>query len=98
MNFSIIKRILGWILLFETIFFAVPLITAVIYWEEAFFSFLISMFLCLVIGGLCLIGKPKQTEIYAKEGCVIVALCWIVMSLFVALPFYFSGAIPGTHD
>ena len=98
MNFSIIKRILGWILLFETIFFAVPLITAVIYWEEAFFSFLISMFLCLVIGGLCLIGKPKQTEIYAKEGCVIVALCWIVMSLFGALPFYFSGAIPSYVD
>lgn len=98
MNFSIIKRILGWILLFETIFFAVPLITAAIYWEEAFFSFLISMFLCVVMGGLCLIGKPKQTEIYAKEGCVIVALCWIVMSLFGALPFYFSGAMPSYID
>lgn len=98
MNFSIIKRILGWILLFEAVFFMVPLITAAIYWEEAFFSFMISMFLCAVIGGLCLIGKPKQTEIYAKEGCVIVALCWIVMSLFGALPFYFSGAIPSYVD
>ena len=91
MNFSIIKRILGWILLFEAIFFLVPLITAVIYWEAEFFSFLISMLLCGLLGGFCLIGKPKNPNIYTKEGCVIVALCWIVMSLFGALPLFFSG-------
>ena len=98
MNFSIIKRTLGWILLFEAIFFLVPLITAIVYWEEAFFSFLISIAICAALGGLCIIGKPKNTSLYAKEGCVIVALCWIVMSLFGALPFYLSGKIPSYID
>lgn len=98
MNFCIIKRTLGWILLFEAIFFAVPLITAAVYWEEEFFSFLISMLVCGVFGGLCIVGKPKNTSIYAKEGFVIVALCWIVLSLFGALPFVLSGAIPSYVD
>lgn len=91
MNFSIIKRTLGWILLFEAVFFLVPMITAAIYWEEEFFAFMISMVICGVLGGFCLIGKPKNTNIYAKEGCVIVALSWIVISLFGALPLFFSG-------
>lgn len=98
MNFSIIKRVLGWILLFEAIFFLVPMITAIVYWESAFFSFMITMFICIIIGILCLIGKPKNNTIYAKEGFVIVALCWIVISIFGALPFVFSGTIPNYID
>lgn len=98
MNFSVIKRVLGWMLLFEGLFLLLPLVTAIIYWEAAFFSFLITIGLCGAIGGLCLLGKPKKLDIYAKEGCIIVALCWIVMSLFGALPFYFSGKIPSYID
>ena len=41
MNFGIIKKTVGWILLFEAAFFLVPLITAAIYWEKDFFTFLI---------------------------------------------------------
>ena len=33
--------------------------------------------------------------IHAREGFVITALGWIVISLFGALPFYLSGSIPG---
>ena len=33
--------------------------------------------------------------IHAREGFVITALGWIVISLFGALPFYLSGVIPG---
>ena len=92
MNFSAIRRILGWILLFEGIFLFVPLLTAAIYWEKEFFIFLICIALCGGVGGLCLIKKLKNNEIYAKEGIVITALCWIALSLFGALPLYLSGA------
>ncbi|MBR2341142.1 MAG: TrkH family potassium uptake protein [Clostridia bacterium] len=91
MNYSIIKRTLGALLIFEAVFLALPLVTAAIYWEEAFFSFLISIALCLGVGKLCMLGKPKKQTIYNKEGFVIVALSWVVLSLFGALPFYFSG-------
>ena len=99
MNFLIIKRMLGWLLVFEAIFFLVPLITALVYGETAcIIAFLVSIAICLVIGGVCLIGKPKDESLYAKEGFVIVALSWIVMSLFGALPFVISGAIPNYID
>lgn len=98
MNFSIIKRTVGWILLFEAIFFTVPMLTAIVYWEREFFYFLLCAGICLAVGGLLLIGKPKNRNIYAKEGFVIVALCWIVMSIFGCLPFLFSGAIPSFID
>lgn len=88
MNFRVIKRTLGWLLLFEAIFLLLPTVTAVAYWEKEFFIFLISATVCAGVGGLCLIGKLKNGSIYAKEGFVIVALSWIVMSLFGALPFF----------
>ncbi len=98
MNFGIIKRTVGWILLFEAAFFLVPLITAAIYWEAEFFAFLICMGICAALGGLCLIGKPKSDKIYAKEGFIITALCWIVLSAFGALPFVLAGTIPNYID
>ena len=42
--------------------------------------------------------KPKNSLYFAKEGFVIVALSWIVMSIFGALPFVISGEIPNFTD
>ena len=88
MNYSVIKRIIGWLLVFESFFLLVPACTAVIYEEwETLESILSTLLLCLALGGVCMLGKPKNPAIYAKEGMVIVALSWIVLSLFGALPF-----------
>ena len=38
--------------------------------------------------------SPANTAIYAREGLVIVALAWVLMSVFGALPFIISGDIP----
>lgn len=91
MNYSMVKYTLGWILLFESIFLAVPLITAIVYWEAAFFAFLASMAICLGLGLLLTHKKPTDSTIYAKEGFVIVSLCWVVLSLFGTLPFMLTG-------
>lgn len=98
MNFSMIRRTLGFLLIFEGAFLFLPLMTAAIYRESEFFIFLLTISLCLGVGAACTLGKPKKETIYAKEGFVIVALSWIVLSLFGALPFYFSGAIPSYVD
>ena len=99
MNFSVIKRTLGWLLLFETIFFLVPILTALCYGEIAELNaFLLSALICVALGCICLIGTVKKTELYAKEGMVIVALSWIIFSLFGALPFWISGSIPSYID
>ena len=50
MNYSMIKYTLGWLLMFMGVFFTVPLITAAIYWEPAFFSFLIMIAISVGLG------------------------------------------------
>ena len=98
MNYSMIKHTLGWLLLFETAFFAVPLITAIAYKESAFFGFLLAMAITAALGALLVYKKPKDTAIYARDGFVIVALSWMVMSIFGALPFLFTGATKSFID
>ena len=39
MNFAIIKRTLGWILIFEALFFVIPIITGLAYQETQTLSF-----------------------------------------------------------
>lgn len=111
MNIKMIRYTLGWILLFEAGFLIVPLITAIVYsvlgtnqpelynteWW-AMWSILISMGICLAIGLLFVLNKPKNTALYARDGLVIVALSWITLSAFGALPFVISGSIPNYID
>ena len=40
------------------------------------------------------VTPPKDKSINSKEGIMIVALSWIVLSILGAIPFYVSGEIP----
>ena len=93
MNFSIIRKTLGALLVFEAIFLLVPSVTALCYqeWTELLI-FLGCAAGCLVLGGLSAWRKPKDPHMYAKEGFVIVALAWITMSLFGCLPLFLTGS------
>jgi trk system potassium uptake protein TrkH len=42
--------------------------------------------------------RPRKKALYAREGYLTVALCWIIVSLIGCLPFLFSGAIPRFAD
>ncbi|SHK07175.1 TrkH family potassium uptake protein [Hespellia stercorisuis] len=94
MNYSIIRYILGWVLTLESIFMLLPCVVAVIYQESAGYSFLIVALICFVLGTLIIRKKPKNQVYFAREGFVTVALSWIVMSFFGALPFVINGDIP----
>ena len=61
MNFKMISYILGWILIFESLFMIVPSVTAVCYGESALWYFLITAAVCLAIGGL-LIRKSRNAS------------------------------------
>lgn len=98
MNFRMIAYILGWILVFESLFMAAPLITAVCYGETEFWHFLLSAGICLLIGWFMIRKKPERSQLYSREGNVIVALSWILLSIFGAIPFYISGAVPSYLD
>ena len=98
MNYRIIICIIGKVLMFESLFMAPALLTAFIYREKSGFAILISMIICALAG--CILSKKKYTRkaMYAREGFVAVALCWIVLSAFGALPFVISKEIPSFVD
>ena len=99
MNYSIIKRTLGWLLIFEAVFMLVPTLTAVVYSEwDTLWGILASIGACLLVGVLFLIGKTDNVSVYAKEGMVIVASSWVILSLFGALPFWLTREIPSYID
>ena len=85
-------------MLFESAFLSLPCLIALIYHEKKGFSFWIMLFVCLIIGILFVMKKPKKTVYYAKEGFLTVAISWIVMSFFGALPFVINGDIPSVVD
>ena len=99
MNFSMIIYVLGWVLKLEAGIMILPIICALIYQEFwAVQALAVSAVLSLVIGTLATVKGPKRTDYYAREGFVICALSWIVMSLIGALPFYLTGTIPSYID
>lgn len=98
MNYGIIIHIIGSVLNFEAAFMLPALLTALIYKEKAGYSLLITILLCLLFGVLLTRKKVKNKCMYAREGFVAVALCWIVLSAFGALPFVIAGSIPSYID
>ncbi len=98
MNYRMILYSLGWILNFEALFLAPSLIVALIYRESAGISILITAVICAAVGSLIVLRKPKRLKIFAREGFIITALSWILLSIFGALPFVMSGYIPSMVD
>jgi len=98
MNYKIITYTLGWVLKIEGVCLILPLICGLLYREKNLTPFIISILLCFIVGFLLTLKSPKKKTMYAKEGFIIVALSWIVMSIFGALPFYLSGYIKSFID
>lgn len=98
MNTKMVRYILCRMLGVEAALLLVPVLVAVIYQEKCGIVFLIP------IGILCLLfwvagrKRPEHGQIYGKEGMVIVALAWILWSLFGAMPFTLSSYIPSYVD
>lgn len=98
MNYSMILYILGCVLKFESAFLLLPFAVGLIYKEGTALPYLIVAAACLVIGLLLTHRKPKSHNLYTREGFVSVALSWIIMSIFGALPFVMSREIPSYVD
>lgn len=91
-----IAYILGSIIRIEGALLAIPAFVAFWYKEQrAAVAFLGTITACLLVGSLLATRKPKNKRIYGREGFIVVALSWIVMSFLGALPFYLSGTIDG---
>ncbi len=98
MNYRVISYILGWVLGLEALFLTVSAAVGGLYGERTALSFLYAALICAALGIPAVVRKPRRMTFFMKEGFVTVALCWIVFSIFGALPFVFSGEIPHFTD
>lgn len=98
MNRRMILHTLGRIIRLEAVLLLLPLGIALLY-REAFWPFLVTAAAAAVFGTLLtFIARPRTHVIYAREGFVLVALAWLLLSVFGALPFVLSGEIRSYVD
>ncbi len=100
MNRKMVFCTLGQLTLSEALLMVLPLIASLIYGEiHVAAAFAISIGVAALLGGtLYLTCRTKNKLIFAKEGFVIVAFGWLIMSAIGALPFVLSGDIPSYID
>lgn len=96
MNYKMMGRFIGHILLVEAVFMIPSLIISLVKQEDmACIGFAASIGIILILSLLLLVlCKGSRRSFKAKEGLVCVSISWIVMSLLGCLPFYISGEIP----
>ena len=95
-----IRYLLSKLLLIEAVLLLVPVAIAVYYHEssQVFTALFTTIGILVLLGGSGILQKPKNQRIYAKEGILIVALCWILWSFLWGAPFVFTGQIPSLID
>ena len=98
MNLAMIVSILGQVLLVEAGLLLLPMGVSLLYGESCASAFAITAAILLAVSLLTKLVRPKHRSFYAREGFIIVALSWVLLSAFGALPFWFSGEIPHYID
>lgn len=98
MNRRMIVYTLGKMLKIEGYLMLLPFLTGLIYHESQAIYFLIVGIIISLVGFAISYKKPKNTVIYAREGFVIVAFSWLVLSIFGAFPFWLAQEIPSYID
>ena len=97
MNYRMISHTLGSVLACLAVLMLLPLLAGLCYGENVL-AFVIAIGITAAVSFILRGFKPRSTDIYAREGFVIVGLAWISMSLLGALPFVISGEIPNYID
>lgn len=98
MNYKAVLSVLGKAMLIEASLLLAPLLVGVYFGEDLYLSFLIPMAGLFAVGTPLSILNSRDKSIYAKEGFVIVALAWLVLSVVGCTPFIISGAISKFAD
>lgn len=99
MNRRMVLYMLGQIVKLEAAVLVLPLIVSLLYREACALHFAIVAAGALVLGfAMTLLSRPGTQVMFAKEGFIIVAVAWLLLSAIGALPFFLSGEIPNYID
>ena len=90
---------MGFLLIFNGGFMLISALISFINHEEAAKGILISGLLSMAIGRVSQFATQGfKKEIKKREGYLVVALGWVIMSFSGALPYYITGSIPSFTD
>jgi trk system potassium uptake protein TrkH len=98
MNYGMIASSLGWLLLIEAGCMVPSFFVALISNQSDVYAFAASIFITAGAGLAAKASKPATTDIFIREGYTIVGVGWLLVSMFGAIPFVASGAIPSVID
>ncbi|MDO4971886.1 MAG: TrkH family potassium uptake protein [Bacteroidales bacterium] len=98
-NFRVVSRIIGLLLMIEAAFMLIPMLTSLCYGEvDCLMSFVWSALVTFACG-LGLSNVPiKTTQLRRREGFLLTGVVWIFFSAFSVLPFYMSGVLSNVTD
>lgn len=95
-NLRFVSKTMGLLLIIESLLLMVSAVVSFYYHEIIGDSFLISGTITLFVGVmLSLLGiESREKHIGKREGFLVVALTWVILSAFGMLPYYIGGIIP----
>ena len=92
MQFLVIQRILGLLMMVFSSTLLPPIVTGLIYEDGAILPFVEAFFLILVAGFLLYLPVCRhKKELRLRDGFLVVVLFWTVLGLAGGLPIYLSG-------
>lgn len=95
LNPKLIYKVLGSLLVIESIFMTLCLIISVYYSEDDILAFVVSILLTLIVAVFCrYTGRNANNSLGRRDAFLVVTLAWSVFSLFGSLPYIIGGYIP----
>ncbi|MBP5314870.1 MAG: TrkH family potassium uptake protein [Muribaculaceae bacterium] len=86
-NFAMILRILGQLMMVEAVFMAIPLLVSVYNHESDWKAFAITVALTAATGAaLNFLIKPQRKQLYRRDGLLLASVAWVAFSIFGMLP------------
>ena len=99
MNYKMVLYTMGRVVLLEAVFLVLPMAVSLLYGERCAVSFGLTILVALAVGFLLtFLCRGSHGTSSIKDGFMIVALTWIMLSAIGALPFVFSREIPSYVD
>jgi len=96
MNFKLVLRVSGYVLLIAALSMLPSAAVAFLY-GEPLSPFLMAS-LCTACAGFLFTRISAPSHFYAREGFFCVGLIWLLLGVVGALPFWFSGEFPSFVD
>ena len=99
MNYAIVFRLLGYVLMIEGALLLLPAAASLVYGEWMVLGvFLLTAAVSAGIGYALHTIKPRSKVFYMREGFAATSLCWVFISVMGAVPFVLTGCIPNPVD